>query len=141
LIPIVPETENFADRPNSLSKSKAKNFGGSESGLCAWAEKISAGKSVCYCAENDRVGVGVAARAAPQVPWRIRRHEHNQRFVSQLGEDDPGQVAFIAEEGEAILPRINPSARSGDDRLRMTTCVLGSSSRMIAITAGSHSNS
>jgi hypothetical protein len=104
LIPIVPETENFADRPNSLSKSKAKNFGGSESGLCAWAEKISAGKSVCYCAENDRVGIE-------------------------------------AEEGEAILPRINPSARSGDDRLRMTTCVLGSSSRMIAITAGSHSNS
>ena len=47
----------------------------------------------------------------------------------------------MAEEGEAILPRINPSARSGDDRLRMTTCVSGSSSRMIAITAGSHSNS
>jgi hypothetical protein len=62
----------------------------------------------------------------------IRRHEHDQRFVSQLGEDDPGRVAFMAEEGEAILPRINPSARSGDDRLRMTTCVLGSSSRMIA---------
>jgi hypothetical protein len=42
----------------------------------------------------------------------------------------------MAEEGEAILPRINPSARSGDDKLRMATCVLGSSSRMIAITAG-----
>jgi hypothetical protein len=62
LIPIVPETENFADRPNSLSKSKATTFGGSESGLCAWAEKISAGKSVCYCAENDRVGVSQSAR-------------------------------------------------------------------------------
>ena len=47
----------------------------------------------------------------------------------------------MAEEGETILPRINPSARSGDDRLRMTTCVLDSSSRMIAITAGSHANS
>jgi hypothetical protein len=81
LIPIVPETENFADRPNSLSKSKAKYFGGSESGLCAWAEKISAGKSVCYCAENDRVGIE-------------------------------------AEEGEAILPRINPSARSGDEQAK-----------------------
>ncbi|PNE12679.1 MAG: hypothetical protein CR217_02240 [Beijerinckiaceae bacterium] len=83
----------------------------------------------------------VAARAAPQLPWRIRRHEHDQRFVSQLDEGDPGRVAFMAEEGEAILPRINPSARSGDDRLRMTTCVLDSSSHMIAITAGSHANS